>query len=249
VDTATPPVEDEATSEDKYLHIRVKPTPPPAPPIIEGWQVAAAVVPKDRPTGAFVDWFQRPDGSLAIFAGCVTGLGDQPMLAASQLCAAARILGPDGLPANQFIERADNLLWTNSQGDLSAGMLQANLFPGQKNLELAASGPLHALHWVPGRVEMLAQPTRPLGMGNSSAILAQRVPLGEKELIVSYAITETFPERENWAHFVNSELTTVLGSMRKASAERLVELAHETLNRLLNPKRRRDRMVLVLRRS
>jgi serine phosphatase RsbU (regulator of sigma subunit) len=229
--------------------IRVKPQGlPSTPPVIDGWQVAAGVSPTDTASGAFFDWFERGDGSLAIVAGCVSGLDMQAALAAAELRAAGRVLGPDGRPANQFIERAGELLWAHSCGDLSAGLMQAYIWPNQPTFESAVGGPLQAFRILQDDYELIAKPTVPLGSSEGSSILLHKHRSPHHDLIVSYALSETHPKIGNWAAEVNGSLAKALAPMRKSSAERLLETAQEILSQACTKDRGRDRVVLVIKR-
>lgn len=248
-EVASPP---KAIGEERPIEpsIRIKQEwLPNVAPLIEGWQLAASISPKNATGAAFYDWFNRPDGSLAIVTGCVAGNGHRPAFAATELRAAARVLGPDGRPANQFVERAAGLLWAHSAGDLSASLLQAVVSPNQPIMELAIGGPLQALKVLPNRYELLATPTRPLGTHEGTRVKLQKHTMARNDLVVGYALTRALSDQGGWLSEINDALAQSLAPLVKSPVERLLQTAQETLSQILDVKRQCERAVIVIKRK
>lgn len=134
-------------------------------PRLDGWEVAAHSVLANEAGGDLYDFLRDDDGCFWLAAGDVAGHGYSCAVAQAMTKAALASLIRAGRTPAQVLQRADTVLRAAgaSRNFTSLSLLRLDLATGEALLGNAGHPP--ALLWIAGKVEEIAIPSLPLGLG------------------------------------------------------------------------------------
>ena len=217
-------------------------------PVVEGLDLAAAVVSADATCGDYYDMIVRPDGRLAVLVGDVCGHGMPAALVMAETRAYVRSLAATRVPVDEILTRINRLL----REDLTEGgfvsLLLAEFEPETRRIRYANAGHLPGtrIRADRSRREGLV-PTGPaLGLADGAAYRRREAdPLEEGELLLLVtdgAIEAPGPTGdpldEDAVYGEAAELVHL-------PAARIVRALHEAIQRLSGGRSSRDDVTLV----
>ncbi|WP_460072205.1 PP2C family protein-serine/threonine phosphatase [Streptomyces sp. YKOK-I1] len=219
-------------------------------PGVPGLRLAARYLPATYGLNIGGDWydaFRRPDGSLIVVIGDVTGHGLHAAVMMSQLRTALRAYAVDGASPGQLLTRLHVFLH-QLQPDLYATAVIARFRPGEPSLTWAAAGhPPPVLRGPDGRVRTLdAKPGAMLGIPLRQEIADHTVPLAPGSTLALY--TDGLVERRAQGIDPGIErLAATLGGFRTEELEGdLSAAAERVLDPMLSDSERDDDVCLLL---
>ncbi|MEU1511794.1 SpoIIE family protein phosphatase [Streptomyces sp. NPDC005811] len=219
-------------------------------PRVPGLRLAARYLPATYGLNIGGDWydaFRRPDGSLIVVIGDVTGHGLHAAVMMSQLRTALRAYAVDGASPGQLLTRLHVFLH-QLQPDLYATAVIARFRPGEPSLTWAAAGhPPPVLRGPDGRVRTLdAKPGAMLGIPLRQEIADHTVPLAPGSTLALY--TDGLVERRAQGIDPGIErLAAALGGFRTEELEGdLPAAAERILDPMLSDSERDDDVCLLL---
>ncbi|WP_330347234.1 PP2C family protein-serine/threonine phosphatase [Streptomyces sp. NBC_00582] len=219
-------------------------------PSTPGLRLAARYLPATYGLNIGGDWydaFRRPDGSLIVVIGDVTGHGLHAAVMMSQLRTALRAYAVDTGSPGRLLTRL-HLFLHHLQPDLYATAVIARLRPGEPSLTWAAAGhPPPVLRGPDGRVRTLdAKPGAMLGIPLHQEIADHTVPVAPGSTLALY--TDGLVERRAQGIDPGIErLASTLGGFRTAELEADLDgSAERILDPMLSDSERDDDVCLLL---
>jgi serine phosphatase RsbU (regulator of sigma subunit) len=202
---------------------------PPVPPLVAGFEMAAACVSAREMGGDFYDWQKLPSNHLSVTVGDVMGKGLPAALLMATVRAVVRALVPDSDPA-QVVRRAACAI----ADDLARAGAFVTLFHGQVDTATGEMRYIDAGHGYVlvrrsnGTVEELKPRGLPLGVDAAGAPQSEgTVTLGPGDTLIIYsdgltaARPDLFTLREHVATFAapGSDAAAVVRGLTEAVAQ------------------------------
>jgi serine phosphatase RsbU (regulator of sigma subunit) len=182
-----------------------------------------------------------------VLAGDVTPHGVEGALTASALRGAARAFGPRRKGANQFLQKANSILWTGSAGGAVAGLFHAIVAHHAREIEFAAAGPMRVLTIGADAFTVVSRPSPALGLEEEAKIESRRQPLAPGELLLAYGTTFAPQADESLLAALDQRLALALEPHLREPAEQLATIAGEVLQGYFSAERA-DRVAVILKR-
>lgn len=222
---------------------------PNVPPMLDGWDMAAWITQAEAVGGNFYDWFTLPGGNVAVVAGNAMNRGIEAALAASGLKAAIRSHAQHIPDVDRLLSQVNLTLWTGSAGDQYADVSLAMIDPETGRLALATAGQPGAMLLTPARSKRLTEPSPSLGDGPDTAYpqVDRTLRPGEAILMCSDGFREATDE--HGLPLDEDALAALLCQHLDESAEQLVERARQFQENHAAHPDRRDRTVVVVKRT
>jgi phosphoserine phosphatase RsbU/P len=217
-------------------------------PQVDGFEIAAQTWYAGRLGGTFYDWFASTDGNLSVLAGDVRPHGVEGALSTSLLRGAARAFGPRRKGANQFLQKANSILWTGSAGGASAGLFHAIIVDNRRTIEFSAAGPMRVLAIGENSFSVLAGPSAALGQEEEVKISCEQHACEPGEMLLAYGTTFVGDADEAALEALDQRLALALEGCPHKPAAELVQLAGEVLQGY-PASVRADRVAVVIKRD
>ncbi len=198
-------------------------------PRVEGWEIASRAYHAGQLGGTFYDWFALADGSLSVLAGDVRQHGVEGALTASALRGAARAFGPQRKAPQQFLRKANSILWTGSAGSDVAGLFHAIVENGASSLQFSAAGPVRVLAICDGAVTVLDGPSAALGLEEDVKLSARRRAFKGGQLLLAYGTTFMGDPDEALLAALDQRLALALEPRLGEPADELIDIVGEIL--------------------
>lgn len=224
-------------------------TLPNVPPLLDGWEMAAWVAQAGSVGGDFYDWFTLPGGTVAVVMGNAMNRGVEAALAAAGVKSAIRAHAQYLPDADRLLSQVNFTLWTGSAGDQYADVSLALIDPQTGRLAIGGAGPSGVMLLGPDSSKALTEPTPSLGDGPDTAYPQHDGTLDPGQAILM--CSEGFREGpdEHGLSLDEAALAATLCEHLDKSAEDLVALAREYQQRHCAAPERRDRGVVIVKRT
>ena len=218
-------------------------------PAVPGLDLAGAVVPAAATCGDYYDVLVRPDGSVLIAVGDVSGHGLGPALVMAEVRTIVRSMVDAGLGPVEVLRHVDAVLAREHDGELFVTLLLVVVAPWTRRLTYANAG------HVPGLVvdtrgavtARMAATGPPLGLGEGRLYHAKdagTLETGDVLTIVTDGATECpGPEDEP---FDEGGVVEVVRRRLDASAEEIVAELRAAIQTYSNGRCSRDDVTLVV---
>jgi hypothetical protein len=217
---------------------------PTIAPVVEGWEIAARAAHGGQLGGTFYDWFAVGDDILSLLAGDMRPHGLEGAFAASALRGAARAFESKRHAPQQFLQKANSILWSGSAGGSSAGVFHAIVDGKSANVRFAAAGPMRVVAIDAGGVTAIGGPSTALGQQEEIKVASHSRRLAGGALVLAYG-TSLASEDATFAELERQFAEALVPCLRQPAAE-LAEIADGLLARQSSP--RADRVVVILQR-
>lgn len=218
-------------------------------PAVPGLDLAGAVVPAAATCGDYYDVLVRPDGSVLVAVGDVSGHGLGPALVMAEVRTIVRAMVDAGLGPVEVLRHVDAVLAREHDGELFVTLLLVVVAPWTRRLTYANAG------HVPGLVvdargavtARMAATGPPLGLGEGRLYHAKdagTLETGDVLTIVTDGATESpGPEDEP---FDEGGVVEVVRRRLDASAEEIVTELRSAIHTYSNGRCSRDDVTLVV---
>ncbi len=201
--------------------------PPHAAPRTENYNAAAYLAPAKEVGGDLYDFFTAPDGRQAVVIGDVSDKGVSAALFMSMTVTLVRYAIADGLTCAQAMARINDRLAENNPSCMFVTLFIGLFDPATGQLDYASGGhcPPFVLPAEPSApVRALAEVSGPLvGAMEGMDYIDRRAVLAEGELCLLYTdgVSEAMDEAR--ALFTEERIAAVLGSLRGASPQEVIQ--------------------------
>lgn len=157
---------------------------PQVRPMIPGWDIAHATVPRDALVGCFFDWTANAAGQIVLTLGDGGERGLRGALSATLLRTALRCHARTARGPARILRETNATLWTASAGDNTAAAF-CGLLDSDAPLRLSTAGPLAC--WFFGRESVrpiAATAASPLGHSPDSSYRQASLPFGVGDVLL-----------------------------------------------------------------
>ena len=193
-------------------------------------EVQGISIPAREVGGDFFNYFELPDGKLALLVGDVSGKGVPAALLMASLQATLRARLPLASSMSEMAEQLDEEIARSTPPELFLTLFVAVLDNKEKTLRYVNAGhnTQYALH-ADGRLEHLKSTGRPLGLLPGGGYVEQSVALGPGDSIFLYTDGLVETQSGSGEEFGPERLERVLARERESSLDRLVARAESAV--------------------
>lgn len=240
-------------SEELKLAREIQARLQPAPPAIEGWEIAGTSTPCREMGGDYYDFIRRPqDGEIVLAVGDIAGKGAGAAVLMASLHAAVRIESQNGASVGEVMREINRYIYENSPADKFLTLFYARLDPLSGRLVYANAGhPPPLVARSSGRIVALTESTLPIGIFPEVAFEQRSAVLNPGDTLVLYSDGIREAMRESGEEFGEPRLRECLRNHAEESAAQLQERIQARLAAFLGPAAPTDdrTLVIVQRRS
>lgn len=222
---------------------------PTIAPLLDDWDLAGWNAQAGPVGGDFYDWFALPDSLLAVAVGGVAGQAVEAAISASAVKAALRSHGQYHRDAAELLAQVNLTLWTGSAGDQSASLFCGLVETGTGRVRYSLAGNPAIVLLGPEGWKSLSQPTTSLGESPESVYRQQQCGLQPGEALVVFTAGVRDARDQHGKSFGEVGLAEALKTRRELPAKELVAIARDRLEAHAPAGKRRDRTVLVIKRT
>ncbi len=201
-----------------------------SPPLIDGWQVAAATVYEGAVCGDFVTWQLGCRDQLLLAGASILGALPRSTMSATLLQGAVQAVLRQSLSPLAMMNILNDVLWSGTPGGESASTFVGTLDPASGRLDYATSGSTDAYILRPHGWEPIAEDAVPLGQDADWDGLThqQEVHAGDVLLVVT---DRHLSRRESNPAFDTTALAETLLRHVHLSARDLADLAVQRIQK------------------
>ncbi len=192
---------------------------PQESPQVPGFDIAGRCYPAEAAAGDHFDFLRRPDGSLLVVVGDVSGHGIGPAIVAADFCARLRTLSESSWELSELAAKLNAGLYGETDGEIFVTAILARLDPKSRSLTCLNAGhqPAIVLNSAGETKARLSRGGFPIAILPEASFVAEdSVDLAEGDLILLY--TDGLVE----AHSRGKPLFGI---------ERAIQIVRENLNR------------------
>ncbi|HEU0007078.1 MAG TPA: SpoIIE family protein phosphatase [Terriglobia bacterium] len=241
-------VEQERLRKELEMCRRIQEELLPRKPLSCGFaQVQGISIPAREVGGDFFNYFELPDGNLALLVGDVSGKGVPAALLMASLQATLRARLPLATSLSEMAEELDREIADSTPPELFLTLFVAMLNSQEKTLRYVNAGhnTQYALR-ADGCLHRLESTGRPLGLLPGGGYVEQSVALGKGDSIFLYTDGLVETQSGTGEEFGTERLERLLASERESSLGRLIGRAESAVrNHQGDAEARDDATVLV----
>lgn len=198
---------------------------PQSVPQHSDWDIAAYWRPMRDVAGDFYDFFDIPDGRLAVVVADVSGKGVPASLFMALSVTVLRFAMGMGLTPAEMMDQANRAILQGQQSKMFTTAFVGYLDIVSGVMQFASAGhnpPLH-FHTNTGEVAYLSAPGVAMGVFKDARFVEERVNIAKGDVLVLYTdgITEVINSEEE--EFGEERLEEIVGDHASASAQYLVD--------------------------
>ena len=201
-----------------------------APPLVEGWQIAAQLVDPSHPRGDFHSWRLHPDQHLTFTSAAVNGSSPRSLATASLLQGAVRALTLSNESPSRVTAKLNDVLWSSGPGCDAVSLCCGSVDLHSGSLVYTMGGSTDGYILRPHGWEPIAVDSIPLGQDPDWVFENDHLSIQPGDVLLVISDRHLAPTDEPDVMNTTSLAETLLRHIHLSASE-LVEMATELIRK------------------